>query len=93
MNKLRDVPPFRDIKKLIKNQTVQFQSNIRFLVFFPWVVYKYCLQEVQALWLFCKHVMSQVTWSIVHLYNSNSLMILQSSTGPYIYTSTLVLKY
>ena len=30
-----------------------------------WAVYKSCLQEVQALWLFYKYVMSQVTSSIL----------------------------
>ncbi len=37
---------------------------LRFDVFFHSAVYKSCLYEVRALWLFCRLVMSQVTWSI-----------------------------
>ncbi len=38
--------------------------SARFDVFFHWTVYKSSGQEVQALLLFCEHVMSQVTWSV-----------------------------
>ena len=51
--KVKSWTSFSSYQKLIRIGQCNLHKIIRFYIFFHWAVYKSCLHEVQAWWLFC----------------------------------------
>ena len=68
--------PFLHIKSWEKSDSA-ISIKHKICCILPLSCVQMCLQEVQALWLFCKHVMSQVTSSIdlMHWHHPAAILV------------------